>query len=143
MRRRNIYGPSDELWREAKSAAAADGKTLSDWIAEAIEEKIERRNAMKLTNFLATAIQNGQYDEDDGCIFFCSDEDCTKFRLGTNDVRAFVICIGEEIIQEYTKPEMIEEAIREGLVNEVASSDPNNILVAQCIDPRTGEIKSG
>jgi hypothetical protein len=40
MRRRNIYGPSDELWREAKSAAAADGKTLSDWIEEAIMEKL-------------------------------------------------------------------------------------------------------
>jgi hypothetical protein len=40
MRRRNIYGPSDELWREAKSAAAADGKTLSHWIEEAIMEKL-------------------------------------------------------------------------------------------------------
>ena len=95
---------------------------------------------MKLTHLLSRAIQNGQYDEEDGCIFFCSDENCTKFHLGTNDVRSFIICIGAEIIQEYADPEKINEMIREGNVNEVSSSDPNNILVAQSIDPRNGEI---
>ena len=39
--RRNIYGIPDGLWREAKSAAARKGVTVSAWLRDAIHEKLE------------------------------------------------------------------------------------------------------
>lgn len=38
----NIRNVPDELHREAKSAAAKEGKSLQDWFIEAIKEKLER-----------------------------------------------------------------------------------------------------
>lgn len=37
----------DELHREAKVAAAKEGKTLQEWFIEAIREKLERQKQPK------------------------------------------------------------------------------------------------
>lgn len=38
----NMKNFPEEIHREAKVAAAMEGKTLKDWIIEAIKEKLER-----------------------------------------------------------------------------------------------------
>lgn len=40
--RRSLHGIPDDLWRRAKSQAAAKGISLSEWIKEAMEEKLEK-----------------------------------------------------------------------------------------------------
>jgi len=38
----NVRNIPEQLHREAKAAAAKEGKTLQDWFIEAIKEKLER-----------------------------------------------------------------------------------------------------
>lgn len=38
----NVRNFPDDLYREIKVAAAKEGKTLKDWVIEAIKEKLER-----------------------------------------------------------------------------------------------------
>ena len=42
MKAINIKVFPEDLHREAKAQAAKDGKTLQDWIIEAVKEKLER-----------------------------------------------------------------------------------------------------
>ena len=42
MRVINIKTVPDEVHRDAKVAAAKEGKSLQDWVIEAIKEKLER-----------------------------------------------------------------------------------------------------
>ena len=43
----NVRNLPDTLHREAKVAAAKEGKTLQDWIIEAIKEKLEKEEPSK------------------------------------------------------------------------------------------------
>lgn len=43
----NIRHIDDNLHREAKAAAAREGKSLQAWVAEAIKEKLERGKGNK------------------------------------------------------------------------------------------------
>lgn len=47
MKALNIRSIPDEVHREAKAAAAKEGKTLQDWIVEAIKEKLQRSKEQK------------------------------------------------------------------------------------------------
>jgi len=38
----NIKSVPDDVHREAKAAAAMEGKTFQEWVIEAIKEKLER-----------------------------------------------------------------------------------------------------
>ncbi|MFU2207234.1 3-hydroxyacyl-CoA dehydrogenase [Solidesulfovibrio sp. C21] len=42
MKAINIKVFPDDVHREAKAQAAKEGKTLQDWIIEAVKEKLER-----------------------------------------------------------------------------------------------------
>jgi plasmid stability protein len=43
----NVRNMPDDLHREAKAAAATEGKTLQDWFIEAVKEKLERNKESK------------------------------------------------------------------------------------------------
>lgn len=46
--RKSIYFPNNNLWWQAKSQAAIEGKTTSAWVAAAIQEKLNKKeNNMK------------------------------------------------------------------------------------------------
>ena len=47
--RRSLYGVSDTLWRQAKAAAAQQGFSLSEWIEEAIKEKLNSKKENTMT----------------------------------------------------------------------------------------------
>jgi hypothetical protein len=41
---RNI---TEQIWREAKSQAALEGKSMKDWVEEVIADKLGKRNLLK------------------------------------------------------------------------------------------------
>ncbi|MHC1792109.1 toxin-antitoxin system HicB family antitoxin [Solidesulfovibrio sp.] len=43
----NVRNIPEALHREAKAAAAKEGKTLQDWFIEAVKEKLERSQEAK------------------------------------------------------------------------------------------------
>jgi hypothetical protein len=38
---------TESIWRQAKSQAALDGKSLKDWVEEVIADKLGKRNLLK------------------------------------------------------------------------------------------------
>jgi hypothetical protein len=39
---------SEEIWRQAKSQAALEGKSMKDWVEEVIVDRLGKRNLLKV-----------------------------------------------------------------------------------------------
>jgi len=41
---------TEGIWREAKSQAALEGKSMKEWVEEVIADKLDKRNLLKERN---------------------------------------------------------------------------------------------
>jgi len=47
MKTKTVRGLDPSLWRLARADAVAEGKSIGEWLSEAIREKLERKGVKK------------------------------------------------------------------------------------------------